>query len=104
MVIVRVLVMAHGRADVIDARPVAVRRDGLGRGQDEAAGLDSLGADQVVGQVADLPSGTAEQDHFQAAFLVEMDVGRGDDAVEMMVLQVGQPARRSGRRDGRRSR
>ena len=69
--------------------------DGLGRGQDEPAGLDPLGADQVVGQVADLPRRAAEQDHFEAAVLVEMDVGGGDDPVEMMVLQVGQPRARS---------
>ncbi len=70
---------------------------------DEPAGLDSLGADQVVGQVADLASGAAKQDHFQTALLVEMDVRRGDDPVEMMVLQVGQPARDPARHDGRRS-
>ena len=35
----------------------------------------------------------AEQDHFQAAVLVEMDVGRGHDPVEVVVLQVGQPPR-----------
>ena len=77
--------------------------DRLGRGEDEPAGLDALGADQVVGQVADLPRRPAQQDHFEAALLVEMDVGRGHDPVEMMMLQDRSAAARSARRDGRRS-
>jgi hypothetical protein len=74
--------------------PVAVPPgDGLGRGQHEPAGLDSFCADQVVGQVANCESRAAKQDHFQTALLVEMHVRRGDDPFEMMMLQVGQPAR-----------
>ena len=39
-------------------RAIAVAAgNGLGRGQDEAAGLDPLGADQAVGQLADLRPG-----------------------------------------------
>jgi hypothetical protein len=67
-------------------------RDGLGRGEHEPPGLDSLGADQVISEVADLPGGAAQENHFQAALFVEMHVRRGNDPVKMMVLQVGQPA------------
>ena len=77
--------------------------NGLGRGQDEPAGLHALGADQVVGQVTDVPGRTAEQNHFEAPFLIEMNVGRRDDSIEVVVLEIGQPAVRFGRRGGRRS-
>ena len=78
-------------------------RDRLGGRQDEPTGLDSLGADQVVGQAADLARRAAEQDHFEAAVFVEMDMGRRDDAVQVVMLQVGQSTRDPGRRGGRRS-
>ena len=47
---------------------------GLGRGQDEPAGLDAFCSDQIVGQLADLPRGAAEHDHLQATVGVEVDV------------------------------
>jgi hypothetical protein len=62
------------------------RGNGLGRSQDEPAGLDSLGADQLLGEVSDLPGGPAQQDDFQTTALVEVNVGGGDDLVEMVVL------------------
>ena len=77
------------------SRPV-FRGNRFGRGQDETAGLDSLGADQVIGQVSDLARGAAEQNHFQAAAFVEMDVGGGHDLVEMVVLEIREPGARSG--------
>ena len=83
---------------------VVLAGHGLGRGQDEPAGLDAFGTDQVVGQLADLLGRAAEHDDFEASVGVEVDVGRGHDPIKVKVLQVGQPARRSARRGGRRSR
>ncbi len=99
LLLVAVMKWSCGMVMTATANRLVVRGAGMARplsgtawrGQDEPAGLDALGADQVVGQVADLAGGPAEQDHFQAALLVEMDVGRGDDPVEMVVLQIGQP-------------
>ena len=68
-------------------------RDRLGRGKDEPAGLDTLGADQVIGQVANQPRGAAQQDHFEAALFIEMDVSCRENPVEMVMLQISEPAR-----------
>jgi hypothetical protein len=84
--IVRMLVMVG----MVFAVPV---RDGLCRGEHESSSLDALGADQVIGEVTNFFGRTAQQDHFQAALVIEMNVSRGDDLVEMMVLYVGQPPR-----------
>jgi hypothetical protein len=83
---VRVAVMV-GRTVV-----AVLPRNRFGRGQDKPPRLDPLGADQVIGQVADFEGGSAQQDDFQASLLVEMHVRRRDDPIEMMVLQVGQAA------------
>jgi hypothetical protein len=58
--------------------------------QNQPAGLNALAADQVVCQHAHLTRRAAEQDHLQAAIRVEMDVRRGDDLIEMAMLQFGQ--------------
>jgi hypothetical protein len=63
--------------------------DGFRGGEDEAAGLDPLGADEAVGEFADEPGGASEEDHFEAAAGVEVDVGGRDDVVEVVVLEVG---------------
>jgi hypothetical protein len=81
--IVRMVVMVR--------TPFAVSsRDSLSRGENESAGLDPLCADQVVREVSDLPGRAAQQDHFQAALVVEVNVSCGHDLVEVMVLHVGQ--------------
>ena len=82
-VIVRMMVMVRMPFSVLS-------RNGLGRGENESPGLDSLCADQVVGEVADLSSWAAEEDHFQASLIIEMNVCSRDDMVKMMVLDVGQ--------------
>lgn len=69
---------------------MSMTRNRVGGGEDEAAGLDPLGADQVVGQLADELGGTTEQDHFETAVRVEMDVGRGHHSGQMQVLDLGE--------------
>ena len=79
MVMVMVMVMA-----------VMMLGDRVGGGEDQAAGFDALGADEVVGQLADHLGSAAEEDDLQASPGVEMDVGGGDDGVEVSVLDLGQ--------------
>jgi hypothetical protein len=75
-------------------RGVSVRLvNWLRGGEDEAAGFDALGANQIIGQSADFMSGAAKQDDLETAFGVKVDVGRGDNPVKMLVLKVGEPAR-----------
>jgi hypothetical protein len=71
---------------MVMAMTVAAVGDGLGGGEDEAAGLDPLGADQAVGQLTHQPRRAAQEDHLQATAGVEVDVGGGHDAVEVVVL------------------
>ena len=54
---------------------VVVIRDGRGGGKDQTAGLDPLGADQVVGQPPHEFGLAAKQDDFEAAGGVEVNVG-----------------------------
>ncbi len=71
--------------------PLSILRcNRLGRRENEPAGFDALGADQVVGQTANLSGRAAKQDHFQASVAIEMNMSRGHDLIEMIVLQVGQ--------------
>ena len=62
--------------------------DRHGRGQDQAAGLDALGADQAIGELTDRPGRAAEQDHLHAAAGVDVNVGGRDDVVQMEVLEL----------------
>lgn len=64
--------------------------DGCTGGEDEPAGLDSFRADQAVGELADDLGGTSEEDDFEAAVGVEVDVGGGHDAGEVEVLELVQ--------------
>jgi len=70
------------------------RRSGAGHrrcgSQDQPASLDPLAADQVVGQHSHLAYRAAEQDDFQTAIRVEMHVCRGDDLIQVAMLQFGQ--------------
>jgi len=86
MVVVMMMVSVVVRVVMRGGSLAVLRGKWFGRGQDETAGLDSLGADQVLGQDSDLARWPAEQDHFQATALVEVNVGGGDDLVEMVVL------------------
>ena len=63
--------------------------DGCGGSEDEASGFDAFGADQSIGEGADVLGRAAEEDDFQAAPRVEVDVGRGDDAIQVEMLQLG---------------
>ena len=75
---------------VMRRRSVAISfGNGFGRGQHEPAGLDSLCADQVVGQVSDLASGPAEHDDLEATAGVEVKMRGGHNLLEVVVLQVG---------------
>jgi len=58
--------------------------------QNQPAGLDPLAADQIVRQCSHLAHLAAEQDDFQTAIRVEMDVCRGDDLIQVAMLQFGQ--------------
>ena len=62
----------------------------LGRGQDKPPCLDSFGSDQAVRQFSDELRGASQEDDFQAPLGVEMDVCRGDHAVEVKVLDLRQ--------------
>ena len=66
-------------------------RDGLGRSEDEAAGLDSLGADQTVGEFANEPRRASQKDDFEASARVEVNVSRGHHPIEMEVLNLSEP-------------
>ncbi len=61
--IVRMMVMVRMPSAVLSG-------NGLGRGENEAPGLDPLRADQVVGEVADVPGWATEEDHFQASLII----------------------------------
>ena len=60
--------------------------DRHGRGQHQASGLDPLGADQAVGQLADDARPAAQEDDLQATVGVEVDVGRRHHPFEVLVL------------------
>ncbi len=66
--------------------------NGLGRCQDEPAGLDAFGTDQIVGQVSDLTRGPAQHDDLKTAAGVEVEMRGGHDPLEVVMLQIGQPA------------
>ena len=59
-------------------------------GKDQASGLNPSRTNQAICQFPDRPGRTAEQDYFEATRGVEMDVRRGDDHVEVQVLQLRQ--------------
>ena len=59
--------------------------------QNQPPGLDSLGADQVIGQFPDLAGATAEQDHLEAPMLIQVNMSRGDNPVKPPVLNLGEP-------------
>ena len=58
--VVMMMVTVVVREAICGRSLVVLRGDRLGRGQDETAGLDSLGADQVFRQVPDLARGPAK--------------------------------------------
>jgi hypothetical protein len=62
-----------------------------GRRKDEPAGFNPLHADEPVGQFAHGLGCAAEENDFEATIGVEMDVGRGDDSFDVVVLEIGQP-------------
>ena len=70
-------------------------RNWLGRRKNKTPCLDSFGTNQIIGEVSDLPRRTTQQDHFQTAVLVKMNVGCCDDLLEMVMLHFSQPARDS---------
>jgi hypothetical protein len=76
---------------VMAFRTMRVVGDGLGGGEHEPSGFNSLGADQSIRQLADLLRGASEEDDFEAAVGVEMDVGGRHHPADVEMLKLGEP-------------
>ena len=74
----------------VPVRVFVTAGQGGGRGQDESAGLDPLGADQRVGQLADRPRRASEQNDLEAAIRIEMNMSRRDNPFDALMLDLGQ--------------
>lgn len=68
-----------------------------GGGENEPPRLDPLGSDQIVGELANRPRSSPQQNHLQASTLIKVNMRSGDDAIEVRVLQIGEASRRSSR-------
>ncbi len=64
--------------------------DRSSRGEDQATGLDPLGADQSIGKLSDELGCPPEQDHFETARGIEVDVRGRDDAGQVQMLKLGE--------------
>ena len=69
---------------------LAMARDRCCGSQDQPAGLDAFGADQLVRKLTDVAGRTAQQDHLETPPLVQVNMSGGDDLLKMAVLQLGQ--------------
>src|ERR1700761_3290177 len=62
-------------------------------GQRDTAMMHASFRNQAFGEIPDLAGGTAQQRHFEAVLMVEMDVEGRQDHVMVAVLRVGEPLR-----------
>ena len=67
----------------------------MSRGQNEPARFNPFGANQAVGQFTDNPGWSAQQNNLQTAGSIQMYMSAGHHAIEMLMLEFGQPVRDS---------
>ncbi len=64
--------------------------EGGGGGNGQFAVADTLGANEAIGDGADLAAGAFENEDLQAVVVVEVDVESGDDGIVVFVLHPGE--------------